>query len=83
MKLRGIWAEGSFAMLKREHKLNLIQKHGILKAKEECLLACIAANLKRIVKATNLFLSYIALATQILIVRLANPQKSCAVRSLA
>lgn len=55
MKLRGIWAEGSFAMLKREHKLNSIQKHGILKAKEECLLACIAANLKRMAKAIHVF----------------------------
>jgi len=53
MKLRGIWAEGSFAMMKREHKLDKIRKHGLKQAKEECLLSCIAANLKRMVKALS------------------------------
>ena len=34
MRLRQIWAEGTFAVLKREHKLNKIQKRGIQKARE-------------------------------------------------
>ena len=38
MRLRQIWAEGTFAVLKREHKLNKIQKRGLQKATEECLL---------------------------------------------
>lgn len=53
MKLRGIWAEGNFAMMKREHKLDKIRKHGLNQAKEECLLSSIAANLKRMVKALS------------------------------
>lgn len=51
MRLRQIWAEGTFAVLKREHKLNKIQKRGLQKATEECLLSATALNLKRLVKA--------------------------------
>ena len=51
MRLRQIWAEGTFAVLKREHKLNKIQKRGLQKATEECLLSATAWNLKRLVKA--------------------------------
>ena len=51
MRLRKIWAEGTFAVLKREHKLNKIQKRGLQKAIEECLLSATALNLKRLVKA--------------------------------
>ena len=51
MRLRRIWAEGTFAVLKREHKLNKIQKRGLQKATEECLLSAMALNLKRLVKA--------------------------------
>lgn len=51
MRLRQIWAEGTFAVLKREHKLNKIQKRSIQKATEECLLSATALNLKRQVKA--------------------------------
>lgn len=51
MRLRKIWAEGTFAVLKREHKLNKIQKRGLQKATEECLLSVAALNLKRLVKA--------------------------------
>ncbi|MFR7372622.1 MAG: transposase [Roseburia faecis] len=51
MRLRKIWAEGTFAVLKREHKLNKIQKRGLQKATEECLLSATAFNLKRLVKA--------------------------------
>jgi len=51
MRLRQIWSEGTFAVLKREHKLNKIQKRGLQKAIEECLLSATALNLKRLVKA--------------------------------
>ena len=51
MRLRKIWAEGSFAVLKREHCISKIRKRGILEATEECLLAVMALNLKRMVKA--------------------------------
>jgi|SaaInlV_200m_DNA_2_1039689.scaffolds.fasta_scaffold22505_1 transposase len=52
-RLRSIWAEGTFAALKREHKLSRTCKRGNSQVNEECLLAAIALNLKRIVKATN------------------------------
>ena len=51
MRLRQIWSEGTFAVLKREHKLNRIQKRGIQNATEECLLSATALNLKRLVRA--------------------------------
>ena len=51
MRLRKIWEEGTFAVLKREHKLNKIQKRGLQKATEEYLLSATALNLKRLVKA--------------------------------
>ena len=51
MRLRKIWAEGSFSVLKREHCISRIRKRGILAATEECLLAAMALNLKRVVNA--------------------------------
>ena len=51
MRLRKIWAEGSFSVLKREHCISRIRKRGILAATEECLLAAMALNLKRMVNA--------------------------------
>ena len=51
MRLRKIWAEGSFSVLKREHCIARIRKRGILAATEECLLAAMALNLKRMVNA--------------------------------
>lgn len=51
MRLRRIWAEGSFSVLKREHCISRIRKRGILAATEECLLAAMALNLKRMVNA--------------------------------
>ena len=51
MRKRKIWAEGSFAVMKREHNLLKIRKRGILPATEECLLSAMALNLKRMVKA--------------------------------
>lgn len=53
MRMRAIWAEGTFSVLKREHKLRTIRKRGIHRANEECLLAAIALNLKRMVKALD------------------------------
>ena len=49
MRLRKIWAEGSFSVLKQEHCISRIRKRGILAATEECLLAAMALNLKRMV----------------------------------
>ena len=51
MRKRKIWAEGSFAVMKREHNLLKIRKRGILTATEECLLSAMALNLKRVAKA--------------------------------
>lgn len=48
LNLRKIWIEGRFAVLKREHKLNRLQKRGLIRAKEECILACLANNLKKV-----------------------------------
>ena len=56
MRLRKIWAEGSFSVLKREHCISKIRKRGILAATEECLLAAMALNLKKDGKR-RLFLS--------------------------
>lgn len=50
MRLRKIWPEGSFSVLKREHCISKIRKRGILAATEECLLAAMALNLKRMAK---------------------------------
>ena len=50
MRLRKIWAEGSFSVLKREHCISKIRKRGILAATEECLLVAMALNLKRMAK---------------------------------
>ena len=51
MRLHKIWAEGSFSVLKREHCISRIRERGILAATEECLLAAMALNLKRMVNA--------------------------------
>ena len=56
MRLQQIWAEGSFSVLKREHCISKIRKRGILAATEECLLAAMALNLKRMVKAIFFYL---------------------------
>ena len=57
MRLRKTWAEGSFAVLKREHCLSKVRKRGISAVTEECLLSVMALNLKRITKAILLFFS--------------------------
>lgn len=56
MRLRKIWAEDSFFVLRREHGLSRIRKKGIRTATEECLLATMALNLQMMVKAILLFL---------------------------
>ena len=56
MRLRKIWAEGSFSVLKREHCISKIRKRGILAASEECLLAAMALNLKRMASAVFFYL---------------------------
>ncbi len=57
MRLRKIWAEGSFSVLKREHCISKIRKRGISAATEECLLAVMALNLKRMGKAISFMLN--------------------------
>jgi hypothetical protein len=49
-RLRGIWAEGTFAALKNYHNLKRHRKRGIHRATEECLLSATALNLKRFIK---------------------------------
>lgn len=56
MRLRKIWVEGSFSVLKREHCISKMRKRGILAATEECLLAAMAPNLKRMVNALFFYL---------------------------
>jgi transposase len=53
-RLRSIWAEGTFAALKREHNLKKAVKRGLTRVREECLLSALALNLKRMVKAMDL-----------------------------
>lgn len=60
MRLRKIWAEGSFSVLKREHGISKIRKRGIPAAAEECLLAAMALNLKRMVAAVFLYHCFLA-----------------------
>jgi hypothetical protein len=50
-RLRNVWAEGTFAVLKREHNLRRTVKRGLTRVCEECLLSALALNLKRMVKA--------------------------------
>jgi hypothetical protein len=52
-RLRGIWAEGTFAALKNNHNLKRHRKRGIHCATEECLLSATALNLKRFIKAVG------------------------------
>ncbi|MGI5908388.1 MAG: transposase [Christensenellales bacterium] len=56
MRLRKIWAEGSFSVLKREHQICKIRKWGIANAREECFLSALALNVKRMVNAIRFML---------------------------
>ena len=58
-RLRSIWSEGAFAVLKREHNLKRAQKRGLERVSEECLLSALALNLKRIAKAFERRFCYI------------------------
>ena len=51
MRLRKIWVEGSFSVLKREHCLSKLSKRSIPTVTEECLLSAMVLNLKRMVNA--------------------------------
>lgn len=66
MRLRKIWAEGSFSVLKREHCLSKVRKRGIPAVTEECLLSAMALNLKRMVKAILLSLHKLKIWTEII-----------------
>ena len=57
LNLREIWIEGRFSVFNREHKLYRLQKRCLIKAKEECVLACLANNLKKVaaIVSTRLF----------------------------
>uniref|UniRef100_UPI00385100DF transposase n=1 Tax=Ructibacterium gallinarum TaxID=2779355 RepID=UPI00385100DF len=44
------WSEGTFSVLKCEHKLKQVEKRGIHRVYEECLFSALALNLKRLVK---------------------------------
>jgi len=52
-RLRGIWSEGTFAVLKREHGISRAKKRGLHRVHEECLFSALAINLKRMVKALS------------------------------
>lgn len=52
-RLRGIWAEGTFSVLKREHGISRAKKRGLQRVYEECLFSALALNLKRMVKALD------------------------------
>jgi len=52
-RLRGIWAEGTFTVLKKFHDLKRHRKRGIHRTTEECLLSATALNLKRFIKAVS------------------------------
>lgn len=50
-RLWSIWAEGSFAVLKREHSMSRAKMRGCERIREHCLFSALALNLKRMVKA--------------------------------
>jgi hypothetical protein len=50
-RLRRVWCEGTFGILKQEHNLAKTYKRGIRNVLEHCLFSALALNLKRMVKA--------------------------------
>jgi len=52
-RLRRIWCEGTFGILKREHNLQKTFKRGIERVQEHCLMAALALNIKRMVRAMS------------------------------
>lgn len=50
-RLRRVWCEGSFGILKTQHNMATTYKRGIVNVQEQCLLSASALNIKRMVKA--------------------------------
>lgn len=50
-RLRRIWCEGSFGVLKTQHNMAMTYKRGLINIQEQCLLSASALNIKRMVKA--------------------------------
>jgi len=50
-RLRRIWCEGTFGILKSQHNLEKTYRRGIVNVQEQCLLSASALNIKRMVKA--------------------------------
>ncbi|MDR3715219.1 MAG: IS1182 family transposase [Puia sp.] len=50
-RLRRIWCEGSFGVLKAQHNMAMTYKRGLVNIQEQCLLSASALNIKRMVKA--------------------------------
>jgi transposase len=50
-RLRRIWCEGTFGVLKTQHNMATTYKRGIVNVQEQCLLSASALNIKRMVKA--------------------------------
>jgi hypothetical protein len=50
-RLRRIWCEGTFGVLKTQHNMATTYKRGIVNVREQCLLSASALNIKRMLKA--------------------------------
>ncbi len=50
-RLRRIWCEGTFGVLKSQHNLAATYKRGLANIQEQCLLSASALNIKRMVRA--------------------------------
>lgn len=50
-RLRRIWCEGTFGVLKMQHNMATTYKRGLVNIQEQCLLSACALNIKRMVKA--------------------------------
>jgi len=50
-RLRRIWSEGTFGIMKQQHNLAKTYKRGIRNVLEQCLFSALAINIKRMVKA--------------------------------
>jgi len=50
-RLRRIWCEGTFGILKSQHNLAKTYRRGIVNVQEQCLLSASALNIKRMIKA--------------------------------
>lgn len=66
-RLRSIWSEGTFSVLKRERNMSRARKRGISKMAEECLMAASALNLKRM--ANVICIAFLETASALLLRR--------------